>query len=67
MKTTSNLLLVAALAVSSLLAGATSSFAHQPNSTFTYVPVECAKAMTKTNHPNWYRDGGYCNPHDWDD
>ena len=24
------------------------------------IPSVCAKADTKTQHPDWYRDGGYC-------
>ena len=66
MKSVSKLALAAVLAASSLFAVA-GAYAYEQNSTFNFVPPQCAQSSVKDAHPEWYRDGGYCNPHDYDD
>jgi hypothetical protein len=66
MKSVSKLALAAVVAASSLFAVAT-VYADEQNSTFNFVPPQCAQQATKDANPEWYRDGGYCNPHDYDD
>lgn len=66
MKSVSKLALAAVVAASSLFA-VTAVYADDADGTFTFVPPQCAQQATKDEHPTWYRDGGYCNPHDYDD
>lgn len=66
MKSVSKLALAAVVAVSSLFAVAT-VYADEQNSTFNFVSPECATQSAKADHPGWFSDGGYCNPHDYDD
>jgi hypothetical protein len=66
MKSVSKLALAAVVAASSLFV-ASAVYADPQNSTFNFVPPQCAQQATKDAHPVWYRDGGYCNPYDWDD
>lgn len=56
MKRLSTLLVVATLGSSAFLVAP--AMANYPAGGV--APPECAKADAKTNHPDWFRDGGYC-------
>ena len=68
---------ITTLALAALMAGATTlSFAEPAptsdpfaptDNTATWVSPECAAPGAKDAHPGWFNDGGYCNPHDYDD
>jgi hypothetical protein len=66
MKARSSLAVAIVLAVSSLSAAVYASPVTEPNSTFNFVPPQCSSPAVKAAHPDWFRDGGYCNPFDPD-
>jgi hypothetical protein len=51
--------LVASVLISSVIP--TSAAGGNPG----IVPPQCNLTQTKTDHPNWYRDGGFCSPTKW--
>lgn len=59
-----HLFLATALAASALLASSTLP-AMAAGGNPGVVPPQCNLAQTKTDHPTWYRDGGFCSATKW--
>lgn len=66
MKSLPTVAVAIALVLSSLAGAAVAAEPTDQNSTFNFVPAQCATGAVKEAHPDWYRIGGYCNPNDLD-